>query len=185
MKRRGEERVVLIGLCTAPSMRIINFLFSPQPALRPSLCPHMLLSLIPCSVFLSLFVPFVSLYLCPLTFGLLSDHVSFRSRISLPDLFFFYYYYYLLAMFWLLLLLLNKYTVPKSNSEVNLSVNVYFRPSLSVTFSLTHTYSYRYTVVVVLTHLFCCAFIARLPLLVHCSPLLVAFQLSPCPTKHD
>lgn len=32
MERREEERVVLIGLCTAPSMRVISFFFSACPA---------------------------------------------------------------------------------------------------------------------------------------------------------
>lgn len=123
----GEERVVLIRLCKVPSMRIINFLFSPRPDLRPSLCPHTLLSPIPSPLSLIL-----SILFSPFWF-LLSLSLK---KLKIKYIYTQYIYLFISCVVWLMLLPLNsKLSQNKSHTLVNLFVILYlrianFRPSL-------------------------------------------------------
>lgn len=92
MERREEERVVLIGLCTAPSMRVISFFFSACPAsfslsshrstLHFSVCHSVFL----CRAFFCVFV----FCLLPFWLGLSYSHHPVQSRMAL------WLFYYLL-----------------------------------------------------------------------------------------
>lgn len=92
MERREEERVVLIGLCTAPSMRVISFFFSACPAsfslsshrstLHFSVCHSVFL----CRAFFCVFV----FCLLPFWLGLSYSHHPVHSRMAL------WLFYYLL-----------------------------------------------------------------------------------------
>lgn len=61
-EREAGEEVLLIGLCTLPSMGMISFFLLPQPAVCPSFCPQP-------TVFLSASAPSLSfsLFLYPLS----------------------------------------------------------------------------------------------------------------------
>lgn len=92
MERREEERVVLIGLCTAPSMRVISFFFSACPAsfslsshrstLHFSVCHSVFL----CRAFFCVFV----FCLLPFWLGLSYSHHPVQSCMAL------WLFYYLL-----------------------------------------------------------------------------------------
>lgn len=92
MERREEERVVLIGLCTAPSMRVISFFFSACPAsfslsshrstLHFSVCHSVFL----CRAFFCVFV----FCLLPFWLGLSYSHHPVQSHMAL------WLFYYLL-----------------------------------------------------------------------------------------
>lgn len=92
MERKEEERVVLIGLCTAPSMRVISFFFSACPAsfslsshrstLHFSVCHSVFL----CRAFFCVFV----FCLLPFWLGLSYSHHPVQSRMAL------WLFYYLL-----------------------------------------------------------------------------------------
>lgn len=92
MERREEERVVLIGLCTAPSVRVISFFFSACPAsfslsshrstLHFSVCHSVFL----CRAFFCVFV----FCLLPFWLGLSYSHHPVQSRMAL------WLFYYLL-----------------------------------------------------------------------------------------
>lgn len=93
MERREEERVVLIGLCTAPSMRVISFFFSACPASFSLSSHRSTLHFSVChSVFLCRAFFFCVFVFCLLPFwlGLSYSHHPVQSRMAL------WLFYYLL-----------------------------------------------------------------------------------------
>lgn len=93
MERREKERVVLIGLCTAPSMRVISFFFSACPASFSLSSHRSTLHFSVChSVFLCRAFFFCVFVFCLLPFwlGLSYSHHPVQSRMAL------WLFYYLL-----------------------------------------------------------------------------------------
>lgn len=89
MERREEERVVLIGLCTAPSMRVISFFFSACPASFSLSSHRSTLHFSVChSVFLCRAFFFACLSFVFSLFGLVSlIHIILSNHVWLCDFF--------------------------------------------------------------------------------------------------